>query len=261
MLDLHTHVLPGLDDGAADLASSVAIAEQAVAGGVHTLVGTPHIREDYDVRPEELADRADAVQAELDRLGLPLRVLPGGELAMTKAAALSDAQLAMVSLAGGSRCILLETPYGPVPAAFEATAFELQMRGYTPLVAHPERNETLRRAPERLAALVERGVLLQITAGALVGGMGRDTGRFSAKLIDRGLAHVIASDVHRAEGSRGSLAQARQALADRGLDAIGAWMTEAVPAALISGRPVPERPHVASERRLGRIWRRGRARS
>jgi protein-tyrosine phosphatase len=259
MVDVHTHILPGLDDGAPDLATSVAIAEQAAAGGVHTLVATPHIREDYDVRPEELAQRTAAVQAELDRHGLPVRVLPGGELAMTKVASLSNDELTLVSLAGGSRCMLLETPYGPVPASFEETAFALQLRGYTPLVAHPERNRTMRSAPGRLAALVERGALVQITAGALLGRMGRDVGRFSMELVEQGLAHVVASDVHRAMGGRASLAEARDALARRGLGALGEWMAEVVPSALIAGQAAPARPHAQPAPRISRLWRRGRS--
>jgi protein-tyrosine phosphatase len=242
MVDIHTHVLAGLDDGAADVAASVAIATQAAEGGVHTLVATPHIREDYDVRPVELAGRTAALQEELDRAGVPVTVLPGGEVAVTRVAALEDEELAMISIGGGTPYVLMETPYGPVPPAFEEAAFALEVRGYTPVVAHPERNPSLRAAPKRIEELVRRGALVQITASSLVGRHGRDTTRFARELVDRGLAHVVASDVHSPRGSRPTLAAARDALAAGGEEELAAWMTDAVPSALVTGQQPPPRP-------------------
>lgn len=256
MVDIHTHVLPGLDDGAGDMAASVAIAAEAAGHGVHTLVGTPHIREDYDVRPAELAERTARLQEELERAGVPVRVLPGGEVAVTRVAALDDEELALVSLAGGTPYVLMETPYGPVSPAFEEAAFALEVRGYTPVIAHPERNRSLRAAPERLAALVERGALVQVTASSLVGRHGGDTRRFARELVDDGLAHAIGSDVHRAGGGRSTIAAARDALASSGDEQLADWMTIAVPSALVSGETPPPRPSTR-RRRLAGLRRRG----
>jgi protein-tyrosine phosphatase len=262
MVDIHTHVLPGLDDGAPTLERSIAIASQAAADGVEVLVATPHIREDYDVRPEELADRAAEVDAAVREQELPVRVVPGGEVSMTRVEALDDPVLRMVSLGGRTRYVLLETPYGRVPRSFDDVVFGLHVRGFTPVIAHPERNESFRRRPERLTGLADRGALLQLTASALTGGEGRETGRFALDLVEGGHAQVIASDVHSATGRRSSLADARAALERRGLGEVAAWMTNDVPAQLIADGAPPPRPEEERPRRsLGRLLgRRGRRR-
>lgn len=250
MIDLHTHVLPGVDDGAPDLDASVAIAKHAAADGVHTMVATPHIREDYDVAPDELAPRAAELQRRLRERGVPVRVLPGGEVAMTRARELDNEQLRMVAIAGRTRYVLLETPYGGVPPSFEEVVFALQLRGYTSLIAHPERSEAFRGDPERLAELVERGALLQLTAAALTGQLGRGVRRFALELVERELAHVIASDVHRPSDRRATLSEAREVLARRGLGEVGEWMTVAVPERIAADEAPPPAPAI---RRRGRL--------
>jgi protein-tyrosine phosphatase len=255
MIDLHTHVLPGLDDGAPDLDASVAIAEQAAADGVHTLVATPHIREDFDVQPEEIAPRAEELERRLRERGLGVRVLPGGEVAMTRVAELDDEQLRMVSIAGGTPYVLFETPYGDVPPSFEEVAFALQVRGYAALIAHPERSESFRARPERLTGLVERGALVQVTAAALTGGLGRDVGRFAVELVERGDAHVIASDVHRATGRRSSLGEARLSLERRGLGEVAEWMTVAMPERIVAGEAPAPAPMLRPRGRLAGLRR------
>ena len=256
MVDIHTHVLPGLDDGAANAETSIAIARQAAAAGVHTLVATPHIRSDYDVRPGELAERTAELAAELRRHELDIAVLPGGEVAVPTVAELDDEDLRFVSLAGRGRYVLLETPYGPVPPAFEEAAFALQVRGMTAVIAHPERSRSLRSAPARLAGLVERGALVQLTATSLTGALGRDTGRFAHALVDGGLAHVLASDVHKPEERTRSLADARDVLARRGLTELAQWLCDCVPSALVLGIEPPPRPARRRRGPVARLWRR-----
>jgi protein-tyrosine phosphatase len=258
MIDLHTHVLPGLDDGAPDLEASVTIARLAAAEGVHTLVATPHIREDYDVVPEEIAGRAAELEHHLSESGVGVRVLPGGEVSMTRVPELDDEQLRMVSIAGDTPYVLLETPYGGVPAAFEEAAFALELRGFRALIAHPERSPSFQARPERLSGLVERGAMLQLTAGALTGELGRDVGRFALDLVQRGLAHVIATDVHRATGRRSSLSDARQALERRGLGEVAEWMTVDAPERIARGEAPPPAPAIPSRRLLAGLRRRGR---
>jgi protein-tyrosine phosphatase len=252
MIDLHTHVLPGVDDGAPDLDASVAIAKRAAADGVHTMVATPHIREDYDVAPDELAPRAAELERRLRKRGVPVRVLPGGEVAMTRARDLDDEQLRMVSIAGRTRYVLLETPYGGVPASFEEVVFTLELRGYTSVIAHPERSETFRARPERLAELVEHGALLQLTAAALTGQLGRGVLRFALDLVELEMAHVIASDVHRPSERRATLSEARQVLGRRGLGELGEWMTVAVPERIAAGEAPPPAPTIRQRGR--RSW-------
>jgi protein-tyrosine phosphatase len=211
VIDVHTHILPGLDDGAADRAESVEIARLAAADGVRVMVATPHIREDFDVPIGEIAGRVASLNGELDREGIPLRVVPGGEVAVTKLELLDDADLGKVSLGGDSRHLLVETPYGSVPSSFDEAVFRLALRGFTALIAHPERSATFQRRPERVARMVERGALVQVTASALSGGWDQGDEAYSWRLLEDGLVHVLASDVHHAGGSRASRRGSRAA--------------------------------------------------
>jgi protein-tyrosine phosphatase len=259
VIDVHTHVLPGLDDGATDPAESDEIARLASADGVRVMVATPHIREDFEVPIGEIAARVASLNGELDREGISLRVVPGGEVAVTKLELLDDTDLGKVSLGGDSRHLLVETPYGSVPSSFDEALFRLALRGFTALIAHPERSATFQRRPERVQRMVERGALVQVTASALSGGWDQRAEDYSWRLIQDGLVHVLASDVHHAGGSRASLAEARDVLAERELGELAEWLTAEAPARLLDGRP-PGEPPVAPPRRqprgLRRLWRR-----
>jgi protein-tyrosine phosphatase len=261
VIDVHTHILPGLDDGATDQAESVEIARLAAADGVRVMVATPHIREDFDVPIGEIAGRVATLNGELDREGIPLRVVPGGEVAVTKLELLDDADLGKVSLGGDSRHLLVETPYGSVPSSFDEAVFRLALRGFTALIAHPERSATFQRRPERVARMVERGALVQVTASALSGGWDQGGEEYSWRLLEDGLVHVLASDVHHPGGSRASLADARELLAERELEELAEWLTAEAPARLLDGRPPGEAPAAPPRRQargLRRLWRGGR---
>jgi len=257
VIDIHTHVLPGLDDGAADLEESVALAEQAAADGVLTLVATPHIREDHDVPIAELAARAKRLTVELERRSIPVRILPGGEVATSVAPTLTDEQLRAVSLGGASRYVLLEPPYGPLPRNFEDVVFGLALRGFVAVIAHPERSHDLRTNLERLAELVRRGSLVQVTAAALAGDGKSESARFAAELVERRLAHCLASDSHRA-GQRAGIAEARRALASKsiGMAEYARQMTHDVPERLIADEPARVPPPLERGRGRRRAWRR-----
>ena len=253
MIDLHTHVLPGLDDGPGTLAGSVALAEVAAHGGTRTMVATPHLRADHPaVRPAELSDRAADLTAQLAARGLPLEVVPGAEVDLRAAAGLADAELALATLAGNGRDLLVETPYGPLGEDFEDQVLALAGRGFRITLAHPERNPTIAERAERLGALVERGVLVQLTARSV-------TGRgAAAALLERGGAHVLASDAHALDhrppdlGVR--LRQAVEALPHMADEL--EWMVTAAPRAILDGRPLGERPARQERPRRRRLRRR-----
>ena len=254
MIDLHTHVLPGIDDGPELLAGSVAIAEIAAHAGTRTLVATPHLRADHpDVRPAELAGRAAELTAHLRGRGLPLEVLPGAEVDLETAAALSDDELALASLAGNGRDLLVETPYGPLPDDFEASVLALAARGFRLTLAHPERSPDVQARVETVGALVEQGVLVQLTARSLVGRGA--SGSAARALLERGWAHVLASDAHALDrrppdlGAR--LRQAADALPHAAAEL--EWMVTVAPRAILDGVPLPERP--ARQRRARRRLR------
>jgi protein-tyrosine phosphatase len=243
VIDLHTHVLPGLDDGPGTLAGSVALAEVAAHGGTRTMVATPHLRADHPgVRLAELGERAAALTAQLAARGLPLEVVPGAEVDLDGAARLSDAELALATLAGNGRDLLVETPYGPLGADFEPRVLELAGRGFRITLAHPERNPTVQERPDAIGRLVERGVLVQLTARSL--GSRGATGAVARLLLEREWAHVLASDAHAVDwrppdlGVR--LRQAAGALPHATAEL--EWMVSGAPRAILDGRALGERP-------------------
>jgi protein-tyrosine phosphatase len=241
VIDLHTHVLAGIDDGPADLAGSVAVAEVAAHGGVRTLVATPHLRADHPgVRPAELAERARELSEHLRDRGLPVEVLPGAEVDLATAAALPDAELALATLGGNGTDLLLETPYGSLPDDFEDRVLAVAARGFRVTLAHPERSRELQADPDRVGALVGHGVLVQLTARSLAA----RPSRTAELLFERGWAHVLASDAHaldrRPPDLGASVRQATDAFPHARADL--EWMVTAAPRAIVDGRPLPERP-------------------
>lgn len=243
MIDLHCHLLPGVDDGALDDADSLAMARIALRDGVTAICATPHLRHDHDVRIAELPGRRAALQDLLDANGVGLRVLPGGEVAERAVDGLSDDELRAVALGGGGRWILLEPRPGALSATLVDTVERLRRRGFRALVAHPERHlaEDLF---ARLAAAIAAGALVQATAAHVEQG---PAAKGMAELARRGLLHVVASDAHSSHGGRQvRLSGALERLAEvEGLGPHVGWMAHGAPAAIVEGRDV-EAPYAAS---------------
>ena len=195
MIDLHCHILPGLDDGPSNLDFSLAMARAAVEAGTQLIVATPHIRADFDVDPVEIEPRVDLFNDRLQRDRLPLRVLPGAEIGWATAPELDDTQLARLSLGSGKR-VLLESPYGKKPVDIEGIIAGLSERGFQAVLAHPERCPLFQRDPERLRKIVEDGTLCSITAGSMLGRFGATVRTFTVGMLRDGLVHDVASDAH-----------------------------------------------------------------
>jgi protein-tyrosine phosphatase len=180
-----------------------------------------------------------------------VEVVSGGEVDLAWAQEASDEDLRLVSYGQRGSDVLLETPYGLLPSTFEALLFGIQVRGYRILLAHPERNPTFRNDPARLAALVARDVLVQVSAGALASARRNSPSRrLTLWLIERGLCHVIASDSHGRSRRREPLSRA-VAEAERTVGEVARQMVTAAPEAILAGEPVP-----APGKR--RSWRRRR---
>jgi len=251
MIDLHTHVLPGIDDGPADAAGAIAIAEVAALDGVRALVATPHLRADHpNVVPEELAGRAAGLSAEVAARGFPVEIVPGAEVDLLMAEQLPDERLALASLGGTGDTLLLETPYTELRADFEERVLRLQRRGFRLVLAHPERNRSFQERPRRLKRLVEAGVLTQITAHSVKKPRSA-TSTLALLALHEGWAHVLASDAHdvrrRPPDLYAAIERGEELL--RGDTALLRWMTDTVPRALIAGEAVPPRPAARPARR------------
>lgn len=240
MIDLHTHILPGIDDGPSDFQGSLELARAAAADGVRTVAATPHVRADHPgVRPPELAERCRGLGARLNDAGVPLEVVPGGEVDLDWSDGASDDDLRLVSYAQRGTDLLLETPYGELPPDFEERLFRLVDRGFRILLAHPERSPTLQRGPARLVELVERGVLLQLTARTVASSDGGSPAAGLAReLVDRGLAHVLASDAHGAQGPAPPDLSTGVAAAAEIVGTSAELMATRAPAAVLSGAPL-----------------------
>jgi protein-tyrosine phosphatase len=239
VIDLHSHLLPGIDDGVRTIAESLDLLRAAHEDGIARIAATPHVREDYPTTPAEMELRLAEVCGAAREAAIPVEVLPGGELDLEFAARLDDADLRRFGLGGRPSLLLLEFPYLGWPLQLADLVFDLQLRGFRIVLAHPERNVDVQHEPERLRPLVDSGVVVQLTAASLDGRLGGAPRTAAKRLIDSRLAHLLASDAH-APGVRSvGLSRAREAAGD---DAVARWLTEDVPAALLAGDALPARP-------------------
>ena len=243
MIDLHSHVLPGLDDGADDVAQAVAMCEAAAADGIEVLAATPHVRHDYPTS----VDQMEQALVELSRVaGGLVRLLPGGELALEELGRPVE-ELRRFGLGGNPGYLLVETPYIGWPLAIGQQLVELHAAGIVPVLAHPERNPEVQLRPALLEPLVAMGTLVQLTAAAVDGRLGRRTRDCALHLLDRRLAHLIASDAHAPSVRAIGMGAAADALGD---ESLARWLTVDVPGSIVEGLPLPARPERRRFRRL-----------
>jgi protein-tyrosine phosphatase len=235
MIDLHCHILPGVDDGALDVEDSLGLARQAVGDGIERVCATPHIRHDHDVRIEEVAGRVEALNARLREENLPVTVLSGGEVAETAVEGLSEEELSRVAL-GAGRWVLLEPAPGPLSNGLLTRVAHLADRGCRALIAHPERHLSADMY-ERIAALIAAGALVQATADFF---LRKDTAEGMCALADAGLVHLLSSDAHSSHGGRPlHMAEAFEVLT--GIATLAPhveWMRDTAPRAIVEGDEV-----------------------
>jgi protein-tyrosine phosphatase len=263
VIDLHSHLLPGIDDGAPDLEHALDLAGAAADQGTRVLAATPHLRADFpEVRPDELAARCDAIRAAIGQAGIELEVVQGGEAGVMWAVNATDDELRAGSYGARGTDLLVETPYGPLNDTFEELLFTLPGRGYRLLLAHPENNPTFQKTPERLHEIVERGVLLQVTARSLIRSERRKGARpLAEKLVRDGRAHVLASDAHSGRQLRPpALGAGAAAAAELVGEERARWMVEDAPAAILAGEPLPQAPPAEDAQRRGGLLARLRKR-
>lgn len=243
MIDIHTHILPGLDDGPERLEQSVAMAGRLLAAGTGTVVATPHVRADHPFPLERLEASADELRVALETADVELDVVAGAEVALTKAVELDESTLEQLCLGEGPY-LLVESPYTPATGLLEQVLFDLLSAGLRPVLAHPERSPSFLSDIERLARLVRQGVLCSVTAGSMSGLFGGSVRDFSIRLFERRLVHDVASDAH-GDGVRPlRLASGFESL-ERELPGVAAqaeWFTLQAPAALLAGEDLPARP-------------------
>jgi protein-tyrosine phosphatase len=242
MIDLHAHILPNIDDGARTVEDARMIARKAALDGVTAIAATPHVRADYPTLPEQMEAGVEALRADFVEQYVPVEVLHGGEIALDVLWEIQPEDLLRFTIAQSGRYLLLEFPYRGSGQALAAAVRTLRGSGIRPILGHPERNPTVQDRPAALEPLVDAGALVQITAGSLDPELGKAAERAARTLIERGLVHMIGSDVHGPHIPRDTgLAAAAELVRD---PALAHYLTYEAPAAVAAGEPVPLGPLV-----------------
>jgi len=242
LIDLHSHVLPGLDDGAADLDEALRICRAAAEDGTKVLAATPHVRSDYPTTPEQMEAALAEVQA---AAADTIRVVPGGELDLEQLGRPRE-ELVRFGLAGNPGWLLVEMPYVGWPLDLADRLFRLRVSGFETVLAHPERNVDVQQRPHLLEPIVNSGTLVQLTAASLEGRLGDGSRKCAFALLELGLAHLVASDAHAPELRGVGLGGVEAAVGDREL---ARWLTYDVPRSIVERETAPPRPGKRSRRR------------
>ncbi|MDB5883932.1 MAG: putative capsular polysaccharide biosynthesis protein [Polaromonas sp.] len=229
MIDLHSHILPGIDDGAKNLEISLEMARLAVADGIHTMACTPHIYPGlYMNDAQGIALARDALQAELDAQGIALRLVTGADVHLVPGL-LADVRAGRIPTLNGSRYLLLEPSHHVAPPRFEESVFQLVAAGYTPVITHPERLTWIETHYPVFVGMIRQGAWMQVTAGALTGMFGPRAKYWGEKFIGEGHTHILATDTH-SNGRRLPCLSAGLAVAER-------LLGQAEAARLVNERP------------------------
>jgi protein-tyrosine phosphatase len=250
VIDLHCHILPGVDDGPRSLDDAIALCRMAERDGTRTLVATPHVNTDYPrVTAAVIVEQAAALNRALRGAGVEVDVQTGAEVALSRAGELSGPELGLLALGGGPY-LLVELPWTSAASGALSALSALAARGHGIVLAHPERSSMLQRDDALVARLVQSGALCCLDVGSLTQRSDRPTRTLAWKLLADGLVHAIASDCHDAERRPPRL---RSVLEQAGLseDQID-YFTRRGPEAILAGEEAPPPPRVESRRR--RSW-------
>ena len=199
MIDLHNHLLPGIDDGAPDLSAALALARVAVQDGITHLVCTPHIHPGrYDNTPASIQAAQQLFVAALKEAGIALQVATAAEVrfGMELMVGIGQGNIPFLGEWQGKRVLLLEFPHSEIPYGAERLTSWLLQRNIVPMIAHPERNKGVMRSPGKLKPFIEQGCLLQVTAASVAGHFGPAAAGIAHELLEQDLVTILASDAH-----------------------------------------------------------------
>lgn len=208
MIDIHTHILPGVDDGATTEEDSIAMAKQAVNQGITTIVATPHHRNgSYFNDKSSIVHNVNILNQLLSDHHIPLEILPGQETRIN-GDMIIDIDADDLLPINYSKYLFVEFPSASVPRYAKQMLFDIQMKGYTPVIVHPERNQELVEQQDKLYNFVKNGALTQVTAASLIGKFGKDIQKYANQLIECNQTHFIASDAHNIKSRKFVMADA-----------------------------------------------------
>ncbi|WP_240377994.1 tyrosine-protein phosphatase [Bacillus piscicola] len=241
MIDIHTHILPGIDDGPETEEEAVKLAEAAAANGIRTVIATPHHRNGAFTNPGgAVTALAHSFNKTLEQLGVPLHVLAGQEIRI-HGEFLEELRTGDAIGLNESRYVFVEFSSVEVPAYARHLFYDVQMEGYVPIIVHPERNKTFVERPDELYRFVKNGALTQITSHCLTGRASKKTNQFAKRLLEHHLTHFIASDAHNTRARSFNLREAYAALTDEfGASYTNLFQTNAT--RLVENKPVVAEP-------------------
>lgn len=199
MIDIHNHLLPGIDDGAPDVDTALALARIAVADGITHLICTPHIHYGrHDNNLQTITAARHVLEAALQAHGIDLRIAVSAEVrfGLELMPAVTGGEIPLLGEWQSKKVMLLEFPHAQIPFAAERLTAWLIQRDIVPVIAHPERNKGLLASPSKLKIFLKQGCLLQVTAGSLAGRFGEPVRRLAVDLLQQGVVTILASDAH-----------------------------------------------------------------
>jgi protein-tyrosine phosphatase len=239
MVDIHCHILPGLDDGAVEESVSREMAAMAAADGVTHLVATPHANYRYNFDPEVNKSKRDALQ---NVIGNSLTLLLGCDFHLSFENLEDVRKRPMRYSINSGPYLLVEFADISIPPQMDQVFFDLQANRLVPIITHPERNPILSEKPEQIHKWVEGGCLVQVTAGSFLGRFGKRAERSAWQLLRHDMVHFIASDAHNTTSRPPLLSEARRAITqDRGKE-VGDALAEGNPRAAIEGKALAWQP-------------------
>lgn len=257
MVDIHFHLLPGLDDGPETLEMAVEMARMAIADGTTHIVATPHANAQFPFDPELIAKRAAEVRS---RVGDQVTILTGCDFHLSFENLQDIRQHRDRYTINRNGYLLVEFASYSIPPEIDQTFHELQLAGITPIITHPERNRILRRHTDWLDKWASHGCVMQVTAGSLLGRFGPNASEAATAWLETDRIHILASDAHNTTTRPPQLAAAYRHVAEvRGEETARALCREN-PLAVVEGRPLPWMPevhsaaHIALDRKRKRFW-------
>lgn len=237
MVDIHHHLLPGTDDGADSMQTSVEMARLAVAEGITHVVCTPHANSYHAFEPEVNAAKANELRARLAEENLPLTLGLGCDFHLSfdniQQAQMDPARFSI----NGLGYLLVELPEYGLPPALTETYFQLRLAGMTPILTHPERNPTLQNEPARLVEWMRGGLLLQVTADAITGHKGKRAQKMAFDLLDKRWVHFLATDAHNISTRPPRMREAHNLVANKYGAAYARSICITNPLAVFQGKP------------------------
>lgn len=197
MIDLHCHILPGVDDGAKNIEDSIDMAKLAVKEGITHILATPHHKNrSWNNEKNEVISLVQNVQERLNEENIKLTLFPGQEVRIYGELLKDIKEDKILFVDEMNQYLLIEFPTENIPNYTERLFYDLSSEGIIPIIVHPERNREIIEHPNRLKSLVDKGALAQLTAASFTGGFGKKIQKTSKQLIEHNLVHFIASDAH-----------------------------------------------------------------